>query len=86
MKNGTLNYVLCGLWIVAAVLNIINRGWIVAGYNIIAALYFLTIAISQTVLSKKGDEGIVKFRRIQIAALMILFASVAVLTIIGLRE
>lgn len=85
MKNGTLNYVLSGLWIVAAVLNIINRGWIVAGYNIIAALYFLIIGVSQTVLSKKGDEGILKFRRIQIAALIFLFAAVAILTIIGLR-
>lgn len=85
MKNGTLNYVLCGLWIVAAVLNIINRGWIVAGYNIIAALYFLIIGVSQTVLSKKGDEGILKFRKIQIAALIFLFAAVAILTIIGLR-
>ena len=85
MKNGTLNYVLSGLWIVAAVLNIINRGWIVAGYNIIAALYFLIIGVSQTVLSKKGDEGILKFRRIQIAALIFLFAAVVILTIIGLR-
>lgn len=86
MKNNVINFVLAGLWFISAIFNIVNNAfWVVIGYNLLAAVYFLTIAISQKIYSNQGEQGIKTMRKIQILSLILLFALVAIITIIGLK-
>ena len=85
MKNSILNIILGVIWIVSAILNVVNKaGWVIIGYNVIVAIFFLVLGISQYVFGKQGPEGLAKVRKITIASLIFLFVGAAFITIIGL--
>jgi len=85
MKNTVLNFVIAALWLITTIINISNKvSWIVIGLNVTICVYFLVIGICQVIFSKREDGGKAILRKIYIIALILLFLSVAILTILGM--
>ena len=58
MKNTILNFVLAGLWMITAIINIVNQAtWIVIGYNIIITVYFFAIGLFQLIFPREETKA-----------------------------
>lgn len=83
MKQWWQWFILAGLWLLAAVLNFTEgRNFVVIGYNVFAVLLALALGFLQRFCDKKGDAGKKLFKRIAIAAVLLILLVFALLLIL----
>lgn len=74
---------LSGAWVLAAILNIFDRrSSIVIGYDILAAVLFAGLGVTQYFCDKKGEKGKKIFNWICIAAAVLIVLSILLLLIV----
>ena len=80
MKQWWQWFLLSGVWLLAAVLNYVEgRNFVVIGYNLFAVLLFTALGFLQRACDRKGDVGKRMFKRITVAAVVLIILVFAVL-------
>ena len=80
-------FILSALWLFIALYNVfMKRSGIVIGYNVLAAVLFALLGITQFVCSKKGQKGRQILRVVQTAAVILIAVLLLVLVLTALHN